>query len=443
MKKFILILCGFCLLLSNSYSQLNFRAISYPEALREAESTGKLIFLQFESLGCGQCNEVAYKAFEDKELAEELDRTFICIKITPDHQDRILVGALFNKKGDNFGSLFISPGGSLIHQYSKSTTRPESYHEQIDIALNKAGEGLKLSTLQNEYNSGNKSPGMMEMLMEAKKILALETDSLLDEYITILPKDSLQSVRTLLFIAGMAPILESRADSMLRKNYYQFINAWQKLPLANRVSTNNRIVYKSMQKAIREKNEAYAYKVAEFRKRTYEKNVESGQAAHDREMINYYRDTKDTVNCLIRLVYFYDKYYMQVSVDSIKRKDSSNLKALFAKEHATSSKDSSGRRKTVSYAALTQKYTRDLSNAALTFYQMTNDPLHLAKALQWSKRANEFSDSYEALDVHAKLLYKTGKKDEAIEWKSRAIALKKKRGFDTKILEKELQDWKK
>jgi Thioredoxin-like len=433
------------LLLSFSvFAQVVFENLSYDGALQRSKETGKLVFLQFESVGCEQCNEVADKAFENKKLSETLEQTFICIKISADHPDRNKVASLYNKSNDGFGSMFIASDGTLIHNYPRSTTRSDSYQQEIDKALTKAGEGMRVSALEKEYREGNKIPALMELLIRTKKTLNLETDSLLQEYVSLLPADSLMSIRTLLFITEMAPVIGSKADSLLKKNYSVFIAAWSKMSLAVRVGINNRIIYKSMQKAIREKNESYAYRIAAFTRRTYDNNLQAGQKAYDSKLIDYYRQTNDTINYLIRSVYYYDNYYMTVSVDSIKRKDSLNMKSLFEKQIAMSEKNRNTvtNKKVIQYAPIVQNFTRDLNNAAFSFYQMTNDPLHLAKALQWSVRANEFSESYEAMDTHAHLLYKTGKKQEAIEWESRAIALKKKRGFDTKNLDKELSDMK-
>jgi len=66
---------------------------------------------------------------------------------------------------------------------------------------------------------------------------------------------------------------------------------------------------------------------------------------------------------------------------------------------------------------------------------MFNDPAHINKALQWSKRANEFYETSEAIDTYARLLYKTGNKTEAIIWEQKAIMLQKKRGFPVAELE--------
>ncbi len=90
--------------------------------MQRSKQTGKFIFLQFESDGCNQCNEVADKAFENKKLSELLEQTFICIKITTDHPDRNKVSSLYNKKEDSFGSMFINSDGTLIHHYAGSTT---------------------------------------------------------------------------------------------------------------------------------------------------------------------------------------------------------------------------------------------------------------------------------------------------------------------------------
>jgi len=64
-----------------AFSQVQFEVISFEQALMKARETGKLLFLQFESPTCDQCNEVADKAFEDKKLGSQLKQGFICVKI--------------------------------------------------------------------------------------------------------------------------------------------------------------------------------------------------------------------------------------------------------------------------------------------------------------------------------------------------------------------------
>lgn len=424
------------------FGQVKFKSISFDDALKQSQKKGRIIFLQYESANCKQCNEVADKAFANEELAEFLNQTFICIKISPDHPDRGRIASLYNKKEDSFGSMFISSDGNLVHNYSGSTTFITRYKEEIDQALTKVGEGIKANQLEKEYRSGNKSPGLMELLMQLKRSLNLETDSLLEDYVLLQPADSFRSVRTLAFIAQMAPVMESKASMFLRADYNLFDKVWQSLELSERIRINNRIVYKSMQKAIREKNKTFAYKVADFRRRTYVNNARAGQMASVHEMIGYYFETKDTLNYLKNSAGYYDNYYMTVSIDSVKSKDSLEMKMMFAKQAPPVSSGNGTFRTTIKYAPVSQSYNNELDNAARSFYLMTNEPVYISEALSWAARANEFFEKYTSLNTFALLLYKSGRKEEALIWQGKAISLKKKQGFDTIGLEKELADMK-
>jgi tetratricopeptide (TPR) repeat protein len=441
LKKILLL--PFILLAISASCQVNFENLSFDRALQKAKQTGQIIFLQFESENCDHCNQVADKAFEDKKLSTLIEQTFLCIKITANSPDRPQVAVKYNKKADGFGTLFLSPDGTLLHHYPATTTFTKTYEEQIDKALTKAGESMRVSELEKIYAEGNNAPGIMELLMQTRQALGLETDNLLDEYVSLIPADSLTSSRTLQFIASMAPILDSKADVKFRLSP-SFNKSWYAMSLPVRVSTNNRIGYKSMKKAIHEKNERFAFRVAAFMKSTHTNSSSlAALQSYDSKIMEYFRETNDTLNYLIRALNFYDNYYMRVSVDSIKKKDSLNLKSLFAKTDTIQAANGQTTfRRTVRYSPVAQHYSRELNNAAYSYYELTNEPLNLAKALQWSARANEFTESFEVMDTHAHLLYKSGRKKEAVEWQNKAIALKKKRGFDAKDFEQRLSAMK-
>jgi len=194
-----------------------------------------------------------------------------------------------------------------------------------------------------------------------------------------------------------------------------------------------------MKKAIEEKNESLAYRVATFARNTNDRNTQAGIKAFDMNMLNYYRETNDTINYLARAIYYYDRYYMIVNADSVKRIDSlrQNPQSL------TVAGDAMITKKMITYAPIGQTFTRELNNGAWSFYKMTSDLLHLKKALQWAKRANDFYDSPEAMDTYARLLYRTGSLQEAIDWETKAIDLRKKQGYNTKEYETILESMRK
>ena len=151
-------------LAKDSFPQLNFQNISFEQAILKSKQTGQFIFIQVESPTCIKCNEVAEKSFQNKELSEQLENTFVCIKITSLHPDRNQVESLYNMK-NGFGSLFVANDKSLIHSFPMTTTFAAEYKKQIDMFFDKAGESIKIAELEKEYKSGNKSTGIIELLL--------------------------------------------------------------------------------------------------------------------------------------------------------------------------------------------------------------------------------------------------------------------------------------
>jgi hypothetical protein len=419
-------------ILSSSFSFSQFQNISFEEALNKSKKTNQLIFIQLESATCSQCNEVADKAFQDQELASDLEQTFICLKITTDHPDRQTIASLYQS---SFGSLFIDNDRALIHKFPKSTTRVAAYKEQIDIALAKASEDLRITELEKEYNE-SKDLTLLEALLVKRKSLNLETELLLDEYISVLPADSLTSERTLSFIAQMSPVIGSKPDQLLRKNPPLFNKVWYSMDLGARISINSLIISKSLKKAVKEKNESYAYKVAAFAK-NINTNPQSGSKSFDRVILSYFKGINDTTNYFSRAVNYYNRYYLSINPDSVKSRDSSILKKLVRETSGTTIKkgDSVFIRKQISYSPAVQVFAHDLNNVAWDFYITTQNLFYLQNALMWAKKANEFYESPEAMDTYARLLYKMGYKNEAVEWMNKAILLRKTRGFNSQEYE--------
>ncbi len=429
------------------FGQLKFKPISFDDALQQSQKKGKIIFLQYESANCNQCNEVADKAFANEELAELLGQTFICIKITPGHPDRNRIAALYNKKKDGFGTLFIYGDGSLIHTYPGSTTFAAKYKEEIDKALTKASEGIQLKNLEKLYNEGNRNLNFLEFYMQTLKNLKYNTDTLLDEYVTLLPDDSLSSIQIFAFVIGMTPILDSKAYKKLG-DFYTVINKRNYNSNADyplHPDIKNKIAFKSLQKAIAEKNEVFALRIASFSKNTYPRDPGKAAKSYDFRMLEYYNGINDTSRYLQQAVNYYDKYYMPISVDSVRRKDTSNMNMLARQQTPTIEKrgDSIVKRTRIVYRPEAQFLCNELDEAARKFLELTTDISNLAIALNWSAKAVDLFESYTAQNTYALLLYKNGMKQEAIIWQQKAIELKKKRGFDTKSLEKELEDLKK
>jgi hypothetical protein len=418
-----------------AHAQVNYQPITLSEALARSNKEGKLIMVQYESVDCYQCNEVADKGLNDPEVSSRINQTFIPIKISSTHPDRALISSLFNINA--FGTLFINQGSTLVHAYLQSTTFSGEYKKQIDLALNKSGETLKVSELEKEYKKGNRSPGFLEALLLKKRSLNLPTEALLDEYATSIPTDSLRSERVLQFIAEMAPMVNSLADKALRQDRMLFSQAWYKLSLQSRSNINSRIIYKSMQQAIKDKNEPFAKQTASFAQSIYTNPV-SGGKAFDRNMLHFYDETGDTTKYFRKAIAYYERYFLSVSPDSIRKTDSLNALRMMQSSPKDTVRNGNMMtvRTSVAMSPIAQKFTWELNEGAWGFYKKTNNPYLLSIATEWSAKALEFIKTPEAMDTYARLLYKQGKKEEASKVLVEAITLKKERGFPTNDLEK-------
>jgi hypothetical protein len=436
MRSLFLLCC--VLFVTTLSAQVSFSSLPFSQALQDAQAQGKLIFLQFEAANCEQCNDVANKGLKDKIVAERINQTFYCLKVDAHYPDRVKIAHDYNIDADKgFGTLFLDNNGTLVHKFLQTTSRSKDYLDQTEIALSKAGESLGISELEREYKKGNRSYGFLQALLLKRRTLNLPTDSLLEEYIYTLPADSLETTNTIYFIAQMTPYIDSKPYQAMYEHKEAFNRAWYTMPLQMRVQINNVMTRKSMDKAIKERNQAYAIRVASYAQATNGGNYLPGAKAFDKNMLRYFDETNDTATYFRKAVAFYERYYLVVSVDSIKRLDFLAIARMMNNPAINKDTVRNGNKMrvttTVPFRPAGQFFANDLNEGAYKFYQRTDNPYLLSVATEWVEKALEFYKTPAILDTYARLLYKQGKNEKAIEAMNEAIALHQKNGFPTDI----------
>jgi hypothetical protein len=432
----VLLLCSF-----GVFAQVNFQPFSFDKALAKAQLEGKLLLVQFEASDCDRCNDVANKAFADKALGAKVEASFVCVKISAESPERSRVATLLQLDPNKaFGTFFLGGDKTVLQAFPRSSTLPSQYQAQVDIALNNAGESLKISQLEQEYRKGNKSVGFLELLLQKKQLLHQPTDSLLEEYANLLPGDSLYSIRTLRFLASMAPVLNSKASILLRRDSALFARAWYSLPLQQRVQLNGLIINKSMTGAVAQKDERYAALVAAFARNTYPGQTAAADRAYDQAMLRFYERTADTAHYFEKAVPYYERYYLSVDPATVLRADSlSRAKMLnLAPRRDTVINGRATQVASITYRPLAQNLTNELNSGAWFVLNHSMDPRMLAHATQWVERGLEYYESPDAMDTYAQLLYKQHQREKAVAQETRAIELLKKRGLSARAQESAL-----
>ncbi len=404
-----------------------FDQTSWQEALLKARKQKKLLFLQLDKPDCGSCSEVANVAFNSGLMREKFALHFISIRM----DGTTGVGKELAQKLNVEcipSAIYLDTQESPLARLCGTTSLDRAYLEKAEEAISR--HQLKPLKLMDEtYAKGERSAQFMRAYIDRRQQAGLPVDELLDEFIRILPLDSLRSGNTLRFIFEQGPIVGSKADSAFRANYNKTDSLYRAVGWTKAVELNNRIVNNSLRRAINQKNVLLANRTASFRQRTYVNDYKGGMAAREWVMLRYYRGVGDTLQYLRLASAYYDKHFMTARVDSIQKLDELDSQRRMRGEIGgmpTQAKSSSGQFSFMPYPN-TQRYVSALNQAAWEFQGLTRNSTYLHKALSWSKRSLDYREDGSLLDTYAHILYWLGRKPEAIEWQQKAVKLEQSR----------------
>ncbi|CCH56508.1 hypothetical protein BN8_05853 [Fibrisoma limi BUZ 3] len=411
------------LLLTSQLAQAQgivFEQTNWPEVIKKAQKQKKLIFLHFDKPGCTGCNEVASKAFNSPLIREKFSLNFISFRtdgsvgIGKELADKLEVECLPS-------SVFLDTDETPLARFCGSTTMDRVYLEKAEEALTTHRDS-PLKPIAEAYKKGDRSATLMRTYIEYRRNAGLSHYELLDEYIRSLPNDSLRSADLLRFLFEQGPIVGSRADSVFRLNRYRRDSLYRAVGWNKAVELNNRIINGSIKKAIRDKDVKLAYQTAYFTRGTHTNNPKAGAAAFEWTMIRYYKGVKDTANYLSTAVRYYDTNFMPARVDSIQKLDElENQRRMRGMMPPVSKGQKPGTMVSFMANPNTQRFVSALNQAAWDFYEMTREPRYLEKALEWSKRTLEYREDASFMDTYAHILYRLGRKQEALEWQEKAV----------------------
>ena len=445
MKKALLYLSILMLApIFTSQAQVNFEEFNSVESLlSKAKKEKKLIFVQVASPNCNQCNDVAQKGLSQPALKEKFEANFIATFIKHEGEMYKKLVKETDLKEFPMGSLFYDSEGYLISKMSSTSSSAMSYLNAADQAI-KLSKNNVLKDLEGQYKKGERNKDLLRNLIFEKNKVGNDNHKLVEEYIDLHTIKELSTLENADLLVQQGLDLESRGRKLL---YALFPNKvvdslFFNHSLEERIKINNRVISSTRNIAMRTKNKNLAYQLSSFITKTYDNNWEKGNFHGQSFMLNFYKDIRDTTNFLQTAESFSNYSLMTMPVDTMKKKDSKERSAMFEQRRKNGSMSGMG---TFSYSPFYQRYGSELNNAAYGVFTMTNDLEKLAKALKWSKRAMEI---YEALspdenhtqnpsfiDTYACLLYRLGKKEEAIEWQTKAINLAKQYGDVTSNLE--------
>jgi len=440
MKLVILLLISLCS--TPVLSQIVFeKDLTWEQLSKKAKAEKKLIFLHLEDDNCQQCNDVASQGFGASLIKEKYQTNFVSLRANVNTPNGKKLADKFDIKGALI-SLYIDADGNILNRYNGSTSAGFTYAEQADVAISRKGD-KKLSDYEKEYKTGQRSSQFLKEYIVKRKQLLQPVGDLLDTYVGQLPVDSLINFDVIRFVYGNGPSLDSRAYKVIQFGAPVGLidSLYKAVPVEEAVAMNNAIISNTYSISVEKKDKNLAYQLSTFILGTYNLDFRKGYTASRRTMLRFWYAIKDTAQYKNEAISFINQTHMSLTVDSLKKMDAQQMKNQAPRPPAPFRKDHVNIKR---FAPPSQYFHMDLNEHAWHFYEMSDKVGELETALKWSYQSMEFFNGLHHgqqdqvspgnpayLDTYAHLLYKLGRKQEAIEWQSKALEAQKLVGSST------------
>jgi len=353
-----------------------FEHVAFKELKAKAAKENKLIFVDAYTTWCGPCKYMAKNIFTNDTVADFYNANFINAKIDMEKGEGIELAKQYEVMCYP-NLLFIDGNGNLIHRVAGAMNASDF------IALGKTAkqpEGT-FSYYKNNYEAQKNNSEFLVKYIQMVSGTCLEPTDAVAHYFSLQKENDLSSKQNWEMIQSYTNDLNSREFSYVLANKKKFDELYSEKTVNEKIDDVN---YSTLINIIREKQ----FDEAKY-KATKDKIVASNMA-----------NTK-------RVVFEADLKLAQ------KNKDWN----AYAK---------------LAVANVTEFYgdnADQLNGMAWTFYENVSDKDAMLKAEEWAKKSTELAASYANLDTYASVLYKNGKKTEALTAANKAIEFAKNDGM--------------
>lgn len=416
---------------------------SWNQLSKQAKEQDKLIFIHFENSECVQCNEVASMGFSKDILKKTFDEEFISIRCNVGTPNGLSLARKFRIM-TSLMSLYVDPDGNILHVNNGSTGDSYTYLNGAERALDRKGQ-KQLPDYEKEYKAGVRTPAFMRAYMVKKQESSMAIDDLLDEYVASLNADSLGNLQTVRGIYEFFPAVNSLAFQTIKTKTPKSITD----SIFNSAKPDDRkvmiegILENSFRIAVQKRDDEMAGQIAAFAKESSGKDRWKAETDSAKWMVKYYYRIRDTHKYFESAVKLIETKYMPLTIDSLNAMDDAAFKAQQNFVMSKRGKPEYGLMvRSIAMAPPSQFISIELNEHAYHFYELTRDKGLLEKALAWSNKSMDLSNEGKKhvqtpyrlgnpnyIDTYAHILYKLGRKDEAIEWQTKAVEAQKVSGM--------------
>ncbi|MGB0838611.1 MAG: thioredoxin family protein [Chitinophagales bacterium] len=357
---------------------IQFEQGSWKDILTLAKETGKPIFVDAYTVWCGPCKTMTKMVFPQADVGDFYNQHYISYKMDMERGE----GPTFakNYKVSAYPTLlYIDTEGKLIDRLVGA--RPAA--ELIRMGKTVLKDDERLAELATAYEEGDKSA---TTLKEYAELLWLSDDakhqSIVGEYLNGLSKKDKLSKDNVKLIYNYALDIEGTAFKFMEANKAVFVKELGADNITNKmIQTANT----AMGKVVASKDPTQLKRILNIIDASEHKDADEMKY---RAEIAYFKGVENW------------KKFSKVAVEYFEKFD--------VKDPAF------------------------LNNVAWEFYQNIDKKSDVEKAASWAKKSTKMMPQHYNFDTYASLLFKLGKKEEALEAAERALELGKRQRRNTK-----------
>ncbi len=175
-----------------------FNTPSFNQALEEAKSTGKYIFVDVTATWCAPCKVMEREVFAKSEIGELMNTFFVNYQAVSDG-----AGKNFARQNNITAYptlLFFSPSGKEVGRHLGFSDASVFIGMAEDV-LGKTTYGPAYLAIKELWDKGERNPEMAMEYLNIRRSFGLDNDRVLQQFVESLPKDSVTAPSTAKVVA--------------------------------------------------------------------------------------------------------------------------------------------------------------------------------------------------------------------------------------------------
>jgi hypothetical protein len=394
---------------------LNYNS-SLKSALHTAHFLKKDVFVVISSENTN--NEKQNLLFNDAEVVNKINKAFVTYETNYADTALRAITKYYNIR-EYPTYIFLHDNMELFYRSLEFGATKERF---IDILndVEKASQQITISSVRGEYFKDTTNISTLKRLIDLlKKQGVTDNAYFIEQYAKKLNPLLFEDYQTVLYILEGGPIINRIAYNKAFANRAIIDSIFRKESSQKRGHLLTLISDNTMNNAIKTNCLADAQNTAIFHKNQWKNNEYNGQKIYNEKMLFYYNSIKDTINYFRMAADHYNKYYMSVRVNSIKK--------LSSMEKTDS---------TLHYKPgwKAKSFPNGLNEVSWNFYiSGTKNRNHLQKAIKWSKRSIRLDPDPNNFDTLAHLFYAMQDFKKAIKTQEMALSIAKTNHLPFKV----------